>query len=73
VQDRQVACRTLVELAYADALAGRRPDAQTLLAEALDLADGDPARLAAVRWFEGFNLADWGHYDEAFLAYDCAL
>lgn len=72
-QNRPVACRAVLELSYAEALAGRRPDAQRLVARAFELSDGDPSRLATAHGFAGFNLADWGRFDEAFAAYDTAL
>ncbi|WP_435256476.1 hypothetical protein ACSBLW_09955 [Thioclava sp. FR2] len=72
-QERAVACRAVTELSYADALAGRRPDAQRLAKRALALADDDPARLATAHAFAGFNLADWGRFDEADQAYAISL
>lgn len=72
-QNRAVACRAVLEQCYAEALAGRRPDAARLSERAFGLADDDPHRLAAAHAFVGFNLADWGRYAEADRAYDMSL
>lgn len=73
IQNRTVACKAVLELSYADALAGRRPDAQRLAVRALELADGDPAHQATAHAFAGFNLADWGRHDDALVSYDLSL
>ncbi len=72
-QNRVVACRAVLELSYADALAGRRPDAQRLAERSLILAGGDPALSATAQGFAGFNLMDWGRHAEADLAYEAGL
>ncbi|WP_087002766.1 hypothetical protein [Rhizobium sullae] len=72
-QTRPVACRAVLEQSYADALAGRRPDARRLSLRALELSDYDPECLAAAHCFSGFNLADWGRYREASDEYDRCL
>lgn len=72
-QNRAVACWAVLEQCYAEALAGRRPDAARLSERAFGLADDDPGRLAAAHAFAGFNLADWGRYVEADRAYDMSL
>lgn len=72
-QNRAVACRAVLELSYADALAGRRPDAQGLAERALSLAGGDLTLISTAHGFAGFNLMDWGRHAEADLAYDAAL
>ena len=72
-QDRSVACRAVLEQCYAEALAGRRPDAARLSERAFGLCDGDPVRQATAHAFAGFNLADWGRYPEADQEYDRAL
>jgi len=56
----KIAASALRELGYVDALAGRRPSAQTTLDEALECADGDPEALAGIHSIIGFNLVDWG-------------
>ncbi|MFC6287962.1 tetratricopeptide repeat protein [Nocardioides sp. GCM10027113] len=60
------------ELAYVDALAGRRPAAQEHLGRAESLAD-DPDLLAAVRSVRAFNLTDWGRHDAALDEWEQAL
>lgn len=59
-----VAASALRELGYVDALAGRRPSAEILLDEALVCADEDADALAGVHSIIGFNLVDWGRYEE---------
>lgn len=61
------------ELAYVDALAGRRPNAEDHLAVAEALADGDTDLLAAVCSVRAFNLTDWGRHDVALDAWERAL
>ena len=72
-QNRAVACWAVLEQCYAEALAGRRPDAARLSERAFGLANNDSGRLAAAHAFAGFNLADWGRYAEADRAYDMSL
>ena len=72
-QNRAVACWAVLEQCYAEALAGRRPNAARLSERAFGLADDDPHRLAAAHAFAGFNLADWGRYAEADRAYEMSL
>lgn len=72
-QDRAIACRAVLELSYAEALAGRRPDSERMSQRALQLSDADPARLARAHAFAGFNLADWGRHAEADRRYDLSL
>lgn len=71
--DGRVAASALQERAYADALAGRRPEAARRLEAAEALADGDDALLAGVRSTIAFNLADWGRTEEALERYAGAL
>jgi tetratricopeptide (TPR) repeat protein len=63
--DSGTATKALTELAYADALAGRRTSAANALAEAEQLADGDALLLSAITGFAGMNLNDWGRRDLA--------
>ncbi len=72
-QNRAVACRAVLELSYAEALAGRRPDADQMSQRAFNLADADPVRLATAHAFTGFNYADWGRFAEADVQYDLSL
>jgi DNA-binding SARP family transcriptional activator len=72
-QNRTIGCWAVLEQCYAEALAGRRPDAARLSERAFGLADDDPDRLAAAHAFAGFNLADWGRYAEADRAYEMSL
>lgn len=71
--DLPTAVAGLRERGYADTLAGRRPQAQLHLADALALADGDAALTAGVHAVNGLNLADWGRVPEGLLAYEHAL
>ncbi len=71
--DLPTAVAALRERAYADTLAGRRPEAQRQLTLALDLADGAPTLLPGLHAVAGLNLADWGRPDEAMEQYDAAI
>jgi tetratricopeptide (TPR) repeat protein len=71
--DHHTAVAALRERGYADALAGRRMEAQRHLDHAGALADGDDALRAGVRAVAAFNLCDWGRHDEAIAAYDEAI
>ncbi len=73
VGDRHTAVAALQERGYADALAGRRMEAQRHLDHADALADGDDALRAGVRAVAAFNLSDWGRHDDAIAAYDEAI
>jgi tetratricopeptide (TPR) repeat protein len=65
-------CRALQEMGYAEALAGRRPSAQRLLNEALEVCTDDGER-AGAHGLIGFNLADWGRHEDGLAHYDRAL
>jgi DNA-binding SARP family transcriptional activator len=67
--DQQTAVSALREHGYADALAGRRPEAQRRLDLAHDLAGEDAALLAGVDAVSGFNLSDWGRHDDGIARY----
>lgn len=69
----ELAAKALTELGYVDARAGRRPSAMTWFRRAVELADGDPAILAAASGFQALNLADWGHLEDASEEFDRAL
>lgn len=71
--DRPTAVAALRERAYADTLAGRRPEAQHQLALAFDLADGEAALLPGLHAVAGMNLSDWGRFDDAQLQYESAI
>jgi DNA-binding SARP family transcriptional activator len=71
--DIATAVSALRERGYADALAGRRPEAERHLSAALDLADGDTRLLAGIHAIAGFNLCDWGRYEQGFERYEEAL
>ncbi len=71
--DVPTAVGALRERAYADTLAGRRPEAQRQLATALELADGAPALLSSLHGVSGMNLADWGRHDDALTQYEIAI
>lgn len=60
------------ELGYVDALAGRRPDAEAHLAEALTLAK-DNDDLSGIHIVTGFNLVDWGKVDDGLDHYRISL
>jgi tetratricopeptide (TPR) repeat protein len=71
--DHPIACRAILEQSYSNALAGRRPDAKRLSQRAFELADKDDESLSTAYCFFAFNHADWGHYQEAYDAYDRCL
>ena len=73
VGNAQLAAKALTELGYVDARAGRRPSAVTWFRRAIELADDDPAILAAGSGFQALNLADWGHLEEADEEFERAL
>lgn len=62
--DGILAASALRELGYVDALAGRRPSAQKTLEEAEGYSLGNDDALAGVRAIIGFNLCDWGKYED---------
>lgn len=61
------------ERGYADALAGRRPEAEHHLDAAADLAGGDLQLLAGIHATAAFNLCDWGRYPQSSARYEAAL
>lgn len=71
--DVPTAVAALRERAYADTLAGRRPEALHQLGLALELADGEPTLVPGLHSVAAFNLADWGHIDEALERYELAI
>jgi DNA-binding SARP family transcriptional activator len=73
VDDHPTAVAALRERGYADALAGRRLEAQRHLDHAGVVADGDDALQAGIRAVAAFNLSDWGRHDEAIAAYGEAI
>lgn len=73
IGDSQLAVSALREMAYVDALAGRRPSAASHLDRALGAAGDDDDLLAGVRSVVAFNLTDWGRHDEAVEEFNSAL
>ncbi len=71
--DQSTGVAALRELAYADTLAGRRPEAQRRLSLAVELADGTPALLPGLHGVAAFNLADWGRLAEALERYETSI
>lgn len=71
--DQPTAVGALRERAYADALSGRRPEAQRQLTLAHELADGVSTLLPGLHAVAGMNFADWGRLDDAFEHYDAAI
>ncbi len=71
--DGATAVAALRERGYADALAGRRPEAQRHLDEAEALAGADARLLAGVHTIAGFNLCDWGRAEGGLAHYDAAI
>jgi tetratricopeptide (TPR) repeat protein len=71
--DTATAVAALRERGYAGALAGRRPEADHHLSAARELAGGDTRLLAGVHAIAGFNLCDWGRYEQGFERYEDAL
>lgn len=60
------------EIAYVEALAGRRPSADGYLRTAFELADG-PRDLAGIHAVMAFNLVDWGQAGRGLEHYDLSL
>ena len=71
--DHRLAADAHRELGYVDALAGRRPSAGIHLQAARQLAGDDVQLLAGIGSVHAFNLADWGHHDEAIAEYGAAI
>jgi DNA-binding SARP family transcriptional activator len=71
--DLPTAVAAMRERAYADTLAGRRPEAQRQLTQALELADDEPTLLPGLHSVAGLNHADWGHLDDALEQYAVAI
>jgi DNA-binding SARP family transcriptional activator len=71
--DLRTAVAALRERGYADALAGRRLEAQRHLDHAGALADGDDGLRAGIRAVAAFNLCDWGRHDDAIVSYGDAI
>ena len=71
--DRHTAVSALRERGYADALAGRRPEAQRRLDLAHELAGEDARLLAGVHAVSGFNLSDWGRHDDGIARYRAGI
>lgn len=71
--DLPTAIGALRERAYADTIAGRRPEAERQLGLALELAAGEPTLLPGLHSVEALNLADWGHLDRALTRYETAI
>ena len=71
--DQETAVAALLERAYVDALAGRRPEAEHLLEKATGAAGHDPALVAGVSAVRGFNLTDWGRLDDGMDQFERAL
>lgn len=69
----EVACSGLRELGYVDALAGRRPSAAKVLDEALQCSNSDDQNRAGVHAVIGFNLVDWGKYEDGLSHFEEAL
>ena len=73
VGDMPTAVSALRERGYADALAGRRPEAQRHLDLADDLSGGAAALLAGVHAIAGFNLSDWGRPSDGITRFHAAI
>lgn len=71
--DIETAAIALRERGYADALAGRRHEADRHLADARELAYGDLRLLAGIHAITGFNLCEWGRYAQGVERYELAL
>lgn len=71
--DRDLAVQALRERGYVDALAGRRPEAQSRLDLARDLADGDAGLVAGVDGVAGLNFTDWGRFDEGIACFESSI
>lgn len=72
VGDARSAAIALRELAYVDALVGRRPTAARLIEEARDAADDDFLR-SGVEAIDAFNLTEWGRFDEGIARYEDSI
>jgi DNA-binding SARP family transcriptional activator len=70
--DGSIVARCYRELGYVEALAGRRPSADRYLNQALEAADRTD-NLAGIHSVMGFNLVDWGRFDEGYAHYARAL
>ncbi|MFV2035213.1 MAG: hypothetical protein ACC631_08915, partial [Halocynthiibacter sp.] len=70
---QQVAANALRELGYTEALAGRRPLAAEYLDQAMDYSQGNKEALAGAHAVSGFNLVDWGKYDEGLAHFEQSL
>lgn len=70
--DGTMMARGYRELGYVDALAGRRPSAARYLAQALETAERTDS-LASIHSVMGFNLIDWGRFDQGLDHYSQAL
>ncbi len=55
--------KALTELAYVDVLAGRRESAVRSLGRAREMAENEPALLAAIAGIDAMNLSDWGRLE----------
>lgn len=73
VGDVPTAVSALRERGYADALAGRRPEAQHQLDLAGELAGEAGALLAGVHAIAGFNLSDWGRPSDGIARFHAAI
>ncbi len=71
--DVEAAVKAHRERGYADALAGRRPEAQRHLNLGAELAGDDHGLLAGVEAIAAFNLCDWGRYAEGLETYRAAI
>lgn len=73
VGDLPTATSALRERGYADALAGRRPEAQSHLDLAAELAGDATELLAPVDAIAGFNLSEWGRQGDGIARYHAAI
>lgn len=71
--DRATAASAHRERGYAEALAGRRPEADSHVAAGLEIAGEDAQLLAGLHAVAGFNLADWGRFPDALARHELAL
>lgn len=71
--DAVLAAQATRELAYTDALVGRRPTAAVYLDQGLSLAGDDTSALAGLQAVRAFNLAEWGRLEEGLRAYEEAI
>lgn len=70
---QEIAASALRELGYVEALAGRRPSAASFLEQALAYSENDQSALAGVHAVIGFNLVDWGKYEDGLHHYEQSL